>query len=336
MFQVLQVRRCCQFGPASIAQLRPAKVQLLQNYGTLGARTRLLHQPSDSSRPLVRSRVLSCSYNSLSSFFSDGDLTGKQFCFFDLECVHSTDSPHLPILIVAIRCCEYCIDNADLDSETWCCGRTRLRKFTRIPNPSKSSHTCLEDFVRWACFDKANKNMICFSHFGSGYDSILVFAELVRQGHKPTKVLSRGCKLLSFTAGFNVTFRDSYLFFRCSLAKLPGMFGVEASKDFFPMRWLAEGDRFIHYVGPIPPAEAFEPGRMDPKRRADFERFYRKEERSKVPFRFYKKLLEYCVMDCVCLWQTCAKFREMVLEKCDVDPLKHAVTLASLTSVIYR
>ena len=113
--------------------------------------------------------------------------------------------------------------------------------------------------------------MICFSHFGSGYDSILVFAELVRLGHMPIKVLSRGCKLLSFTAGFNVTFRDSYLFFRCSLAKLPSLFGLTASKDFFPMRWLAEGDRYLFYAGTLPPVEAYEPNRMDAKRRAEFE-----------------------------------------------------------------
>jgi hypothetical protein len=114
------------------------------------------------------------------------------------------------------------------------------------------------------------------------------------------------------------------------------MFGVEASKDFFPMRWLKEGARYLQYVGPLPPVEAYEPERMDAKRRTEFERFYAKQIRLQVRFRFFKRLIEYCVADCVCLWQTCHKFRQLVLEQCSVDPLSHAVTLASLTSVIYR
>ena len=260
------------------------------------------------------------------------NLRPKRYCFFDLECIHKTDGtmPHTPVLITAIRCCQYCIETTDIEADTWCCGHRRLAKFTR---PDR----CLRDFIEWACFDKANKNMICFSHFGSGYDSILVFAELMRMGHKPSKVLSRGCKLLSFTAGFNVAFRDSYLFFRCSLAKLPSLFGVEASKDFFPMQWLGEGNRFLHYKGVLPPASAFEPARMDDKRRAEFENFYRKESVANRHFDFFDTLLKYCIADSVCLWHTCAKFRHLVMKLCDgIDPLRHAVTLASLTSVIYR
>lgn len=137
--------------------------------------------------------------------------------------------------------------------------------------------------------------------------------------------------MLQFRAGKNVLIRDSWLYFVAPLAKLTKMFDIETEKSFFPHK--LNSIRYINYKGDWPAPEDFA---VKPDRREEFRSWYEKEKLSNPIYDFQQRLKDYCEIDVKLLYRACSKFRGLLLEHSNVDPLKNAMSIASLTAYIYR
>lgn len=121
-----------------------------------------------------------------------------------------------------------------------------------------------------------------------------------------------------------------------ALAALPKAFDLppEKKKGYFPqlLNTLENQD----YKGPMPPKEYYCPDTMFEKIHSEFDKWYNEQITKNYTFDLQKELLEYCLSDCDILSQACIKFRNLLLEQCNVDPFLEAVTIASACNLVYR
>ena len=57
---------------------------------------------------------------------------------------------------------------------------------------------------------------------------------------------------------------------------------------------------------------------------------------NKVIFNLKEELLKYCIDDCKVLLKAVLIFRNLIIEKFDLDPWREAITIPSLAQKIYR
>ncbi|MCP3662156.1 MAG: hypothetical protein GY696_06610 [Gammaproteobacteria bacterium] len=75
---------------------------------------------------------------------------------------------------------------------------------------------------------------------------------------------------------------------------------------------------------------------MKESARRAFFKWYEKERNSGYIFNLKKEREEYCDNDVFICAKAIMKFRDLVMERTNVDPLRQAMTIASTTSVVYR
>ncbi|CAH0392324.1 unnamed protein product [Bemisia tabaci] len=116
--------------------------------------------------------------------------TGFMFVFFDLEATQSKpgDKPgeflHEPNLLVARTYCVRCLGDVDLIGSCAECGE-RERVFRGF--------TCVEDFLTFLQRPrKGIKQIVCLSHYGSGYDNVFILKKMISEKHWNPKIISNG------------------------------------------------------------------------------------------------------------------------------------------------
>ena len=99
----------------------------------------------------------------------------------------------------------------------------------------------------------------------------------------------RGAKVLSVTVElFDIRFIDSLNFLPMKLASLPKTFGIEElAKGHFP-HFFNEKDN-EDYVGPIPPANYYNPDGMNPKNREVFMAWHATKKENNYVLKTLKK-----------------------------------------------
>ena len=171
-----------------------------------------------------------------------------------------------------------------------------------------------------------------FAHNLKGYDGRLIFEYLMENWQPPDDMVWRGSKILKMNYG-NVEFRDTLLLLPSTIENLPDMFGLDKSqfkKGFFPYIFNTLENQ--EYIGEIPAIEYFQPDRMNPKKREEFNEWY-VEQTWKV-WDLQKELLEYCRSDVSILKQAVETYMKQQIQRVGLNPFD-SLTIASYAMKIY-
>jgi hypothetical protein len=162
-------------------------------------------------------------------------------------------------------------------------------------------------------------NNICIAHNGSGYDTRLIFEEIVKQQYPYTmEPISRGTKFMQLKVGKKTVFKDSLLFLPSSLANLAKSFDLPMRKGIFPH--LFNSVENYDYEGPLPPKSMFDLS-FYAKSQKDIDTFNTwYEERSKTPWVFQDELVNYCRDDVAILAMIVRKFNDICVDKFQISP----------------
>lgn len=242
------------------------------------------------------------------TFFGDA-----RYCYFDCEAfVEGPDSTHHCNLVVA----QYEIK-----------GKVSERVF--------SGSQSQDDFCSWA-ISKPHRGWTFVAHNAKKYDNYFVMQYILRTFRgQPEVIVTGGSVMLIKVKALHIRFIDSCNFMQSALAKLPGMFGLQhtVKKGFFPHKFNLPSN--YAYRGAMPDISVYEPDNMDPKRRAEFEIWYKQRTDTSYEFNFWKELTEYCRDDVRVLRSCCEQFRKQYFEITTIDPFSY-ITLASACNAVYR
>jgi len=191
----------------------------------------------------------------------------------------------------------------------------------------KDLNQLVDIMMKDLCINKY-KNHKIFLHNFSGFDGIFLLKALTKIGE--CKVIQREGKILSlqFKGKNNIvlTFRDSYLLLPSSLKELGNSFNSLVSKELFPIKL-----NDITYSGPVPDFSLF-PKNTTEKDYINYVSFY--TINNKI-WSFKEEAINYCINDCVSLYQVLIKFNQLNFNKFKLN-IQNYPTLPSLAFTIFR
>lgn len=117
-----------------------------------------------------------------------------------------------------------------------------------------------------------DREVICVFHNFKGYDGMFVLQYLYRTKRDVDFQITVGTKVLNLSTG-DIKFVDSCCFLPFPLAAFPATFGLqELTKGFFPHKFNTMPNQ--DYVGPMPPADMYDPQGMNSKTKNAFDQWY--------------------------------------------------------------
>lgn len=177
---------------------------------------------------------------------------------------------------------------------------------------------CIYDF----CTFLVNHNMgnsICLAHNGSGYDTRLVFNDLIRNNPSlKLNPLMKGSKFIQLTVEPKIVFRDSYLHICGSLKKLAKDFlgdGV-LEKGYFPHKFNKTEN--YEYVGAIPDKKYFDFSSF--KDESDWNDFNSWYDSWQGEWNFKQELYKYCHNDVEILAKIVKLYNDILIDIYDMSP----------------
>ena len=166
-----------------------------------------------------------------------------------------------------------------------------------------------------------------------GFDGQFVLQYLHNNAILP-KVILQGLEIMRLEAQ-NIMLKDSLNYLPMPLSALPKAFGfTELHKGYYP--YLFNTKENENYSGPYPSPEFYCPNQMKTSDREKFLEWHSKKVDSGEVFDNAKELELYCVSDVTILRQACMRFRDLFLNKTNVDPFLQANTIAATVNVVYR
>ena len=272
--------------------------------------------------------------------------TFKKYLVYDIESrlerINHEDTSihtkHIPNLICSRLLCDACLTD-DFATE---CGLCEFMVF--------KEDLCVRNFIEYVT---TMKNVAVIGHNSSRYDHILLFSEIIHTcaNHTPT-VVPCGNSLLSMSIGSGIVFRDSNLFFKSRLAKLPVFFGFKNSpvrrrsingtvsiindnhqfaKGQYPYTFNQKAN--YNYTGVLPDIHYYNTQNMSESEKADFLKWYNTMLTNNVVFDFWDELTKYCLNDVNLLSQALNIYRKSNI-KYHIEPFD-SVTVAQLTYRIF-
>ena len=145
-------------------------------------------------------------------------------------------------------------------------------------------------------------------------------------------VIFNGTKI-TFLTYEGIRFVDSLSFLPMSLESFSKTFSIpELKKGYFPH--LFNKVENFNYNSTWPDKEFYGSEYFSSTKKCEFDVWY--EENKHKTFNFQKELNDYCLSDVELLQAGCLKFREIIRDIAGIDAFAEVITLASLTSLIYR
>ncbi len=254
------------------------------------------------------------------------------YIFFDYETMTSDDqeNKHIPILIVAKKCCLECSDSYDLaTNQTTNLSCSVCDTFIFEKN---------DEFCLWAL---KQENFIFIAHNMGRFDCYFIMNYLINNylpGDPLLKPLIKGSRILALTYG-NVKFIDSFNFISDPLKTFSKTFSIQNPKGNFPHLFSKQNN--LNYVGPLPDLDYYDIHNMQEKEKDEFIEWYNLH-RNDV-FNFRQELLFYCNNDVELLMKGCLSLRKILIESSKsviyengLDPFKYTISLPSFCHLLYR
>ena len=260
------------------------------------------------------------------------------FIIFDLETQQSNEYQqtdlgplylHEPNLCIAYKFCEECQESVLVDKNYNTCSQCGPNRHT-FEGPNT-----LSNFGEWLYTKNRGSQVnpvIAIAHNARGFDSQFLINYLAERGYRP-KIISKGQNIMQMKTA-NIVVKDSLNFLPSALSALPKTFGFAAKKGYFPhfFNKLENED----YEGPLPDHQLYGTSTMTDSEREKFFDWYEPLKKSSYVFNLKKERWTYCDNDVFICAKAIMEFRDLVLQKTNVDPLLRAMTIASTTSVVYR
>ncbi len=182
----------------------------------------------------------------------------------------------------------------------------------------------IAEFIEFALTENDGRN-IFLAHNSSGYDSRLLFEELVKFCPKETKInpIMRGGKFMSIIINGTTRFQDSLLHLRGSLASLARGFNLQMEKGYFPHLFNTESN--YDYAGQIPEKKNFDVGLMVNNAR-ELEAFNKWHDEYQGDWVFKTELEKYCVKDVELLAKIVLTYHQELTEGLNVKFPKIAIS----------
>ena len=201
---------------------------------------------------------------------------------------------------------------------------------------------CVVQFLEYLANEHNDVYTTIVAHNFRGFDGHFVLRTLLDAGESPDVVMN-GCKILSLIWREKLRFIDSLSFVQASLAQFPKMFGLTLDEDqsllakgFFCHLFHTKANVEANYVGPMPPKEMYDPDGMSPDTRTKFDAWYEAKVEANHVFKLPEELIAYCQNDVVILRKGVVKFCQDFQRVNNVNPMKYAITLASICNKVYR
>lgn len=181
-----------------------------------------------------------------------------RYIIFDFETyAYEPDDPaHEVKLAKALHLCNWC-EGFPLDRP---CEEDALK-------PRMRTFDSCGGFMEWV-ISPENLGSICLAHNMRGYDGYFCIQWLINNGFTPNVIMNGGKIVTIELRRLKITFRDTLSFIPCTLAGLAPMFGLEASKGFFPHKFNTKEN--ANYVGVLPEKRFFSPETMKAKTLTEF------------------------------------------------------------------
>ena len=262
------------------------------------------------------------------------------YVFYDIE-TFKEDTPtnnfgflFRPVVIVSQQVCTKCINTEIENDDYYCDGELGCGPRTRVFSDLNNCANLFLDFLDKFHKDTKKSNTVTVvSHNGSAFDNVIMFNSVLhRNDFEVSNVLKRQTSLLSMTLNNSIHFRDSCLYLKTSLKKMPKIFGIEdrLKKTDFPYNFLTEAT--WDYIGPIPDLSFFE---TDGKTPAEMEALYEYRLIKANHWNLRKELEDYCRTDTSILRICMTKYRQRFLDEWDVEIFLDCRTCASLCYRVY-
>lgn len=253
------------------------------------------------------------------------------------DCESTLDTPvsedpadgtkHVVNLIVAQTQCSACSGDEDISK---LCSKCGVRNYIFIDNdPIKS----FLDFLMLP--RKIFKKLLLFAHNAKSYDNVLLLHHLLTKQRVVPKLIMRENQVISMIIG-NLKFLDSMMFLPMALSKLPETLelGPGVAKGY--CAYLFNTAKNMNYIGDIPAIEFFDIGSMNCKNREKFIMWHAQQVSQKVIYNHREALISYCIDDVSILRKSCMKFKELLMQEGNINPLLECISLASSCSLIFR
>ena len=125
---------------------------------------------------------------------------------------------------------------------------------------------------------------------------------------------------------YKLTFKDSYLILLRSLNELSQAFKVDNPKGLFPFLFVNKDN--LNYIGNIPEFETFG-DKISKDQYLEYSKQFSNDWNLKV------ESIDYCILDCISLYQILNKFSELIFNLFQVNIHKYP-TLSSIAFAIFR
>jgi len=170
-----------------------------------------------------------------------------------------------------------------------------------------------------------------YIHNFANFDAVFLMKALVNHGIVDPIIHKGRIVTVSLTFPNNnnskfytIHFRDSYQLLLSSLKKLGKNFGVKTQKGIFPHRFINENN--FDYSGPVPAFDYF-----DNISKAEYENYLNSYIGE---WSIKKESINYCVQDCISLYQIITTFNKLIFDKFKLNINKYP-TLSSLSFSIF-
>jgi len=193
------------------------------------------------------------------------------------------------------------------------------------PNPESMILDCLSSiFIR-----KYNNYRVYF-HNMAKFDIIFLLKYLVKLVEVNPIIHNGKIIQIDIKYGpdnqYKITIRDSYLILLNSLDRLSKAFNVDNPKGIFPFLFVNKDN--LNYIGVVPRFEYFG-DKISKDQYLEYSKQFTNDWILKV------EAIDYCILDCISLYQILNKFSEMIFNLFQVNIQKYP-TLSSLAFAIYR
>lgn len=186
----------------------------------------------------------------------------------------------------------------------------------------------LEEAIKSIMIPEYHDHIIYIHNF-SKFDAVFLITTIANVFKDVTPVIRDGRVIdlkVKFN-GYNLYFRDSILLLPDSLKKMGKAFNVKVTKDIFPFNFVNNPKINLNYKGVVPGFKYFN--------NITLEEYNTYVERFNNKWNLKDELLNYCVKDCISLWQIISKFNSEIWDLFKLD-LTNYPTTPSLAFGIYR
>ena len=167
------------------------------------------------------------------------------------------------------------------------------------------------------------EKVVGLAHNAKAFDLHFNLNRAVLLQWQPEQIMN-GLKIMCLKMQ-HLVFLDSVSFLPFLLPKLPGAFGLTASKSRYPRLFNIKEN--LDYVGPIPDVSYYSANEMGKSERAEFLASY--EDQKDRVFDNLLVLETYCQDEVTVLRQACQVFRREFAQNGNIDVFQESITIAS-------